>query len=383
MHIGFLTPEYPHERVQYSAGIGTSLKNLIDSLIKLDCRVSVFVYNQPFFDFIEEDRITLHLISNQNKGAFGWYKNRKDINKYVQYFITTEKIDILEVPDWTGISAFMKFSCPVVMRLHGSDGFFCYLEQRKQKIKNWFLEKKALSSSDALISPNKFTLDTTRSVFGLSDHQKVKIINLGLDLSFFNDPEFESFEPFTICCIGTIIRKKGVFTLPSIFEEVIRLLPNVRFFFIGNDSPDVFSGSESTWSLLEKEFSQPVLEKVTYLGKIDYSEVSSHLKKANLCVFPSKAETTGMVTLEAMAMGKAVITSNEDWSAEIIENGVNGFRLDPTDYLNFAKVAVEILSDREMAIQLGKEARKIIEEEFDALITASKNKSFYLELKRL
>ncbi|MCE7055282.1 glycosyltransferase family 4 protein [Algoriphagus sp. AGSA1] len=380
MHIGFLTPEYPHPQVQYSAGIGTSLKNLIESLVLLDCTVSIFVYNQRRFDYIEEGNITIHLLQNISTGTMPWLENRRRINKYVQYYITTEKIDLIEVPDWTGISALMSFSCPVVMRLHGSDGFFCYLENRKQKLKNRCLEKFALRQADALIAPNAFTLQTTRKIFKLSENQKNKIINLGIDLAVFNGPDWEKFEPFTICCIGTIIRKKGVFTLPSIFEEILRLNPEVSFFFIGNDSPDVFSGSESTWSLLEKEFSPEVINRVTYLGKIDYSEISFHLKKSNLCVFPSKAETTGMVTLEAMAMGKAVITSNEDWSAEIINNGENGYRLDPLDCKEFARVAVDILSDRELAISLGKKARSIIETEFDALITARKNKAFYQEL---
>ena len=87
-----------------------------------------------------------------------------------------------------------------------------------------------------------------------------------------------------------------------------------------------------------------------------------------------------MVTLEAMAMGKAVITSNEEWSAEIINNGENGYRLDPLDFREFARVAADILSDRELAISIGKKARSIIENEFDALVAARKNKAFYQEL---
>jgi hypothetical protein len=124
MHLGFLTPEYPHPKVNYSAGLGTSLKNLIDSFLELGCRVSLFVYNQNRFEYIEEGLLAIHLIKNEKKGFFSWYLSKKRINKYVQYFVTTENIQVLEAADWTGISSFMKLSCPIVVRLHGSDGFF-------------------------------------------------------------------------------------------------------------------------------------------------------------------------------------------------------------------------------------------------------------------
>lgn len=380
MHIGFLTPEYPHVRVNYSAGIGTSLKNLIDSLVNLGCRVSVFVYNQEHFDYIEEGKLTLHLIQNAPSGNFFWYQNRDRIIKYVEYFIYTEKIDVLEVPDWTGFSSFKHFSCLLVIRLHGSDGFFCFLENRKQKLKNRIFEKVALKNCDAVISPNQFTLETTKKVFKIRNFKKVEIINLGIDLTNFGEPEFGAFDPKTVYYIGTIIRKKGVFNLPLIFKEIFEADSEVRFFLIGNDSPDVFSGSDSTYHLLQSEFSPQVLERVTYLGKIDYSEITSELKKANVCVFPSTAETTGMVTLEAMAMGKAIVTSNEEWSMEIIDHGKNGFRIDPSNSKEFAKAVCSILSNPELAIELGKKAREKIEIEFDAKQTSKKNLEFYKSL---
>lgn len=380
MHIGFLTPEYPHSKVSYSAGIGTSLKNLIDSMVQLGCKISLFVYNQSEFEYIEEGNLTIHLLKNIAKWPLPWLENRKRINRYVQYYVITEKIDLIEVPDWTGISAMMKFSCPVVCRLHGSDGFFCFLENRKQKLKNRYLEKFALSTVDAIISPNDFTLLTTQKVFGIRKVKKLGIINLGIDLRSFADPDLEGFEEKTVYYIGTLIRKKGVFMLPSIFEEILKIEPKAKFIFIGNDSPDVFSGSKSTWKLLKKEFSENVLNQVEYLGKINYSDIISHLKKANVCVFPSMAETTGMVTLEAMAMGKAVIASNEDWSQAIIENGVNGFRIDPQDATTFASVVCDLLNNSEKVKKVGYEARMKIENEFDARIIAQKNLTFYQEL---
>lgn len=377
MHIGFLTPEYPHDRVNYSAGIGTSLKNLIDSLLKINCRVSVFVYNENCYDYIEEGGLTIHLIQQAKPGNASWYTNRKRINKYVQYYIHTEKIDLIEAPDWTGITSFMSFTCPVAIRLHGSDGFFCYTENRPQKLKNYFFEKLALQQADAVISPNAFTQRITQKVFKISSFKQVETINLGLNLANFGDFDFAEIEENSVYYLGTIIRKKGVFNLPAIFGEISKAEPKSKFYLIGNDAPDVFSGEESTWKLLKKEISPEILRHVTYLGKIEYKEVAEYLKRANVCVFPSMAETTGMVTLEAMAMGRPVIASNEDWSKELIDDGMNGYRINPLDYQRFAKTACGIFNDRSKAISLGQNARAKVEKEFDATSTARKNLDFY------
>ena len=137
MHIAFLTPEYPHPKVQHAAGIGTSIKNLVTALRKQNIRVSVFVYGQKEDLILEENGIKIHIIS-QKKYPLGWLHYRKHLEYYLNNFIAADAIDLVEAPDWTGITAFMKLNAPLVIRFHGSDAYFCHLEKRKQKLKNFF-----------------------------------------------------------------------------------------------------------------------------------------------------------------------------------------------------------------------------------------------------
>src|SRR5690606_9894825 len=94
--------------------------------------------------------------------AFNWYLERKRYQRIIQKHIDKERIDLVEVPDWTGISAFMKFKIPLVIRLHGSDRYFCHLEDRKQKWKHHFLEKRAIKYADAIVSVSSFTGELTK-----------------------------------------------------------------------------------------------------------------------------------------------------------------------------------------------------------------------------
>ena len=135
MHIAFLTPEFPDSKLSRSGGLGTSIKNLARGLVAQGVRVTVFVVGQQKdADFIDED-IHIISVSKQKHLAFNWYLERKRYQNIIQKHIDIEGIDLIEAPDWTGISAFMKFTVPLIIRLHGSDGYFCHLDGRKQKRK--------------------------------------------------------------------------------------------------------------------------------------------------------------------------------------------------------------------------------------------------------
>src|SRR6476469_7836253 len=117
-HIGFLTSEYPHEKVKHAAGIGTSIKYLAQALTAEGVRVSVFVYGQQQDEIFTEQLITIHTIKARQYGLFSWVRYRKFIAEYLNRSIKSDNIDIIEAPDWTGITAFMKLDAQLVIRLH-------------------------------------------------------------------------------------------------------------------------------------------------------------------------------------------------------------------------------------------------------------------------
>ena len=73
MHIGYITPEYPHPEVSHAAGIATSIKNLATSLVKQGVIVTIFVYHQSKDAVLEADGVTIHLIKKQSFKFLNWY----------------------------------------------------------------------------------------------------------------------------------------------------------------------------------------------------------------------------------------------------------------------------------------------------------------------
>lgn len=376
MHIAFLTPEYPHPRVVHAAGIGTSIKSLVEALVTKGVQVSVFVYGQMETAVFEEAGVTIHLLKSQKYKGFGWYLHRKFIQKYLNTHIVSEKIDLVEAPDWTGITAFMHLKAPLVIRFHGSDTYFCHLERRKQKKKNYWFEKLAIMQASAFVAPTVFAADVTKQLFGLA-RKNVKVVYNGLDLKAFKNEAPLLYEKGLILYVGTIIRKKGVLELPKIFNKVREAIPEARLVLIGSDSFDIQTQSSSTWELLKKEFEEEDLEQVSYLGKMPYANVQEYIRKANVCIFPSFAETFGMVTIEAMAMQKPVVSNDFGWSQELIVSGENGFLVHPKKHADFAKTIVTLVEDEHLCEKIGIAARQRVATVFDIQQIAQQNVDFY------
>lgn len=379
MNIAFLTPEFPHEKIANTAGIGTSVKNLVMALSKEGIKVTIFVYGQKTQEIFRDDGINIHLIKTKRYRFFGWYFYRKYIQNYCNSIIQKDKISILEAPDWTGITAFMKFKIPVVIRFHGSDTYFCHLENRKQKLKNFWFEKIAVNKADAFIAPTEFAGKVSKDLFKIKE-KEVKTIHNGINISNFKNTSPEKFEKNSILYIGTLIRKKGVLELPKIFSKVRDDFPDARLILIGVDSFDIKTGSKSTWELMKNLFKEEDLKYVSYLGKIPYDEIQGYIKKANVCVFPTYAETLGMVTIESMALQKAVVNSNIGWSQELIVDGQSGFLVHPKNHDKYAEKIAQFMTNDLLLLQLGKNARKRVQEKFDINNLVFENISFYYNI---
>ncbi|MFT6197017.1 MAG: glycosyltransferase involved in cell wall biosynthesis [Nonlabens sp.] len=374
MHIAYLTPEYPHKKISNAGGMGTSIKNLVEALAAIGHQISVLVYGQKEDCVFEEGTITFHLIAQKTYKLGGFYFYRKHIQNYIMDH--SEGIEIIEAPDWTGITAFMHFKIPLVIRFHGSDTYFCHIENRPQKWKNRFFEKQAMSKAVAFIAPTHYAGEVSMRLLDLPMH-KLKVIHYGLQLENFQNNHPEDFTAYSLLNIGTLIRKKGVFQLIEIFNKLVELEPTSTLVFIGADSGDVQTGASSTWELMKSKMTANAEARIFYLGKVPYHEVQSEIKKAHVCVFPSLAETLGMVTIEAMALKKAVVNTNIGWAQDLIEHGVDGFMHHPDDINSYISTISILFKDQLKVEQIGQAARVKIEARFDINKIAHQNLELY------
>ncbi|WGK63812.1 glycosyltransferase family 4 protein [Croceiramulus getboli] len=376
MHLGFISPEYPHPKVKRNAGIGSAVAQLTQALVAQGVEVSVFIYGQTEDQVLEASGVKLHLIAQRKYMVGGWYLYRKFLQRYVNKRVLLEKIDALEAPDWTGITAFARFKCPLVIRLHGSDAYFCHLDGRSQKKKNRWFEKNALEGADAILSVSQFCAQLTQDIFGIE--RSITVIPNGVELPEQIHTEANQSAPL-LFYFGSIIRKKGVLELPGILDKVLQDHPDCQMVLAGKDTTDVQTG-KSTLELLNDLWTPKAKSQVEYLGMLNKEEVHSWLRKATVVLLPSYAEAMPMAWLEAMAEGKALVTSDIGWAAEVMEQGVTGYMAPPQDHAQWARSINTLLDDAELRKEMGIAAREQIKTHFEITQVAQKSKEYYQSL---
>jgi len=377
MHIAFLTPEYPHPELGNAGGMGTSIKNLVTAIVRLEHEVTVFVYGQKKNLKFDESGVHFHCIKHKKYTLGGFYFYRKFIASYINN--NSKDIDIIEAPDWTGITAFMRLKKPLVIRFHGSDTYFCHIEGRKQKMKNAFFEKKAIKGAKGYIAPTHFAGETSMQLFQ-APLSKMRVIHYGLQLENFNNNSSEIYQRKSLLNVGTLIRKKGVFQLVEMFNSVIKIHPEANLYLVGPDSADVKTGHPSTWELMQEKMSVASKSNIHYLGKVPYHEVQNHIKNAHICVFPSLAETLGMVTIESMALKKAVVNTNIGWAQDIIDVGINGFMHHPDDIEDYVHTIDNLFQDDKLVKKVGDNARVRVEQVFNIDKIVHHNIEYYSDI---
>lgn len=376
MHIAFLTPEYPHAETGTAGGIGTSIKNLAESLAVLGHTVRILVYGQKVDAVFEADGIVIQQIKNVKIKGLSWYLTRKKLQRIIDGLYDDQLLDVVETPDWTGITSFVQpKKCPVVVKLHGSDTYFCHLDQRPVKWWNRFHEKRALQKANGHISVSRYTADKTNELFGLQI--PFTIIPNGINPKKFQPDTDVRKLPNTILYFGTLIRKKGLLELPLIFNEVVAKNPNAQLILVGRDASDIATGSPSTWQLMQEIFTPDALKQVHYAGGVPYEEVRKYIATATVCVFPTFAEALPVSWLEAMAMEKAIVASTIGWGSEVIDSGKDGILVHPKEHEAYSKAILDLLENETLNATFGQNAVQKIKTVFANGLIAEQSLAFY------
>lgn len=152
----------------------------------------------------------------------------------------------------------------------------------------------------------------------------------------------------------------------EIFARVRGALP-AKLLLIG-DGPE---RAKAEWLVREKGFE----EDVHFMGK--QNRVYEKLALADLFLLPSEMESFGLAALEAMACEVPIIATRVGGVPEVVTDGVCGYLADVGDVETMAERALEVLSNRERARQLGEQARACAQQRFCSTLIIPHYLAFY------
>jgi glycosyltransferase involved in cell wall biosynthesis len=226
-----------------------------------------------------------------------------------------------------------------------------------------FLYRLALRFSHHVFFQN----EEDRSLFvreGLVAEGKTSIVpGSGVDLEKFRPGNAQSWNPRSgdrmVLMAARLLRTKGV----AEFAEAARLVrqtnPGVVFVLLGGldfGNPAAVAESElRSWT------------KEGWIQWIEHrDDVRPLLRRADVVVLPSYyREGVPRSLLEAAAMGKPIITTDNTGCREVVEPGVNGLMVPTRDARALADAIVTLLGDEPARARMGEAGRRRMVERFD------------------
>jgi glycosyltransferase involved in cell wall biosynthesis len=118
----------------------------------------------------------------------------------------------------------------------------------------------------------------------------------------------------------------------------------------------------------------------SFPGRLGDDDLHLYYAAANVCVVPSHYEPFGLVAIEAMASGTPVVASDVGGLQYTVVSEKTGLLCPPQDDEAFAKAIDRILSQPHWQLQLGKAARKRVEQKFSWQGVAAQLSELYEEL---
>ena len=114
-----------------------------------------------------------------------------------------------------------------------------------------------------------------------------------------------------------------------------------------------------------------------FSGDLDSDAILEAYHSSSVFVLPSYHEGMPMVMLESMAAGLPAICSNVNEVPEVVEDGINGFLIEPGDREALGLRIIELLRDDALRRRLGEAARAFIREEHDFASQATRLDEIY------
>jgi glycosyltransferase involved in cell wall biosynthesis len=218
------------------------------------------------------------------------------------------------------------------------------------------LYKFSLKKSEKVMFQNPDDRDFFYSLNILPKNFPSVVVNgSGVNISEFVPVPFPKAISFLL--IARFLVEKGIREYIQAARLVKSRFPEVRFLLVGwiDDNPDAITDAE-----LRGWVDEGVIE---YLGRL--VDVRPAISEASVYVLPSYREGTPRTVLEAMAMGRPVITTDAPGCRETVVHGKNGYLVPVKSSLDLADAMMQFVLYPDLLASMSTESRKIAEDKYD------------------
>ncbi len=257
------------------------------------------------------------------------------------------------------------------------------------RVSSW-VERTAYLAADAVIAVSHGMADDVRNAYPELAPERITVIYNGIDADFYRPDDGKDLveslgvdlsRPY-VTFVGRITRQKGV---PHLLRAALGFDPSLQVVLLAGaaDTADLKTQTDAAIARL-RESREGVVLVSEMLPRESVRQVLTHTL-AFLC--PSIYEPLGIVNLEAMACGSAVVASAVGGIPEVVLDGTTGLLVaytpdDPAGFeARFAAAVNTLASDRGQAAALGAAGRRRAVQAFGWPAIADQTVALYQSLR--
>lgn len=232
----------------------------------------------------------------------------------VLWFIRHNKYDIIIIENRPGYALKLKGKTKAKLVLHQEND---YLNNQTPQYKTIYDAFDLIINTSSYITKRVSTIN--------SNDTKCKTVLNGIDVDrFYNANPIPRQQlgleenDFVIVYSGRLTKEKGILELILAIKHLQKT--DIKLLIIGANA---YGSNQKKTEFIQKlvDESQSINKQILFTGFIDYSQIPSYLKMADIAVVPSMwEEPFGLTVVEAMAAGLPLITTRSGGIPEICED---------------------------------------------------------------
>jgi glycosyltransferase involved in cell wall biosynthesis len=219
-----------------------------------------------------------------------------------------------------------------------------------------FLYKRSLKNAQKVIFLNKDNKKEFINNGIVSEHQSELINGIGVNLKEYNYSPIPNKKTIFLS-IARLLKDKGLREYAEAATIVKKDYPNITFQLLGRED------SSSDGIPMEEVLQWQKKGIIDYLGSTE--DVRPYLHHCHIYVLPSYHEGMPRTVLEAMAIGRPILTTDVPGCRDTVQSGENGYLIAKADAIALAERMVWFIKHRDQWQEMGYNSRQMAEEKFD------------------